>query len=84
MCFTTLSLAGGKILIVYTLDLPSFLARVRGPSAGIMEFLGASTLDLRVTSAGLEAVIVADLGCLGSSGCLIPSFFLKAYVNAFL
>jgi hypothetical protein len=49
-----------------------------------MEFLGGSTLDLRVTSAGLEAVIVADLGCLGSSGYLIPSFFLRAYVNAFL
>jgi len=82
---TTLSLAGGKILIVYTFDFPSFLSRVRGPSAGIIEpLVEGSTLDLRVTSAGLEAVIVADLGYLGSSGCLIPSFFLRAYVKAFL
>jgi hypothetical protein len=58
---------------------------VRGPSAGIIEpLVGGSTLDFKVTSAGLDAVIVADLGCLGSSGCLIPSFFLRAYVNAFL
>jgi hypothetical protein len=44
---TTLSLAGGKILIVYTFDFPSFLARVRGPSAGIIEpLVEGSTLDL--------------------------------------
>ena len=70
--------------MVYTLDFPSFLARVRGPSSGIIEFLlGGSCLDLIVASAGFDPVI-ADLGCLGSSGCLIPSFFLSPYFIAFL
>ena len=70
--------------MVCTFDFPSFFANVRGPSAGIIEFLpSVSNLDLRVTSAGFEAVIVVDLGCLGSSGCLIPSFFLRPYFNAF-
>ena len=65
--------------MVYTFDLPSFLARVRGPSSGIIEFLlGGTCFDLRVASAGLDPVI-ADLGCLGSSGCLMPSFFLRPY-----
>jgi len=39
--------------------------------------------DLKTTSPGLEAVI-ADVGLRGSSGYLIPSFFLKPYLSAFL
>ncbi len=51
----------------------------------MMEFLlGGSYLDLRVTSAGFEAVIEAAFGFLGSSGCLIPSLFLRPYFKAFL
>lgn len=70
--------------MVYTLDFPIFLARVRGPSSGMIEFLWAGgSFAFSVASAGLEPVI-ADLGYLGSSGYLIPSLFFKPYYMAFL
>ena len=80
---TRLSLVGARILMVYTSDLePNFLARVFGPSFGMIE--GAWSISclppfvFTYGSDGIEAVI----GFLGISGCLFPSFFCNPCLMA--